>query len=89
MLYLNNIEVASHNLGLKGKYENVAGCLIAYACLKSFELGKNAYEGYLTFESKTELISLYQNRYRATLAMGQRMFIEPEMGLKLIDKYLK
>ncbi len=89
MLYMNNIEVAPHNLGTKGKYENVAGCLIAYACLKSFELGKNTYTGYLTFESKTELISFYQARYGATLAMGQRMFIEPNVGLKLIDKYLK
>lgn len=89
MLYMNNIEIAPHNLGSKGKYDNVAGCLIAYGCFKSFELGKNTYKGYLTFESKTKLIPLYQKKYGATLAMGQRMFIEPEVGLELIDKYLK
>ena len=33
MLYMNNIEVAPHNLGSKGKYDNVAGCLIAFGCL--------------------------------------------------------
>ena len=88
MLYMNNIEIAPHNYGSKGKYENVAGCLIAYGCLKSFELGKNHYKGYLTFESKTKLISLYEQKYNATLAMGQRMFIEPKESLKLIEKYL-
>lgn len=88
MLYMNNIEVAPHNIGSKGKYDYVAGALIAYGCLKSFELGKNNYKGFLTFESKTELIPLYQNKYGAILAMGQRMFIEPEIGLELIEKYL-
>ena len=88
MLYMNNIEVAPHNLGSDGKYDNVAGCLIAFGCLKSFELGKNTYKGYLTFESKTELIPLYQDIYGATLAMGQRMFSDPDTGLGLIDKYL-
>ncbi len=89
MLYMNTIEVAPHNYGSKGRYDNIAGCLIAFACLKSFELGKNDYEGFLTFESKTELIQLYQDKYRANLAAGQRMFIQPEMSLKLIEKYLK
>ena len=41
----NNIEVAPHNYGSKGRYENVAGSLIAFACYKSFELGKNYYLG--------------------------------------------
>lgn len=88
MLYMNNIEIAPHNYGSSGKYENIAGCLIAYGCLKSFELGQKYYKGYLTFESKTKLISLYQQKYNATLAMGLRMFIEPQAGLKLIEKYL-
>lgn len=89
MLYMNNIEIAPHNRSSTGKFDNVAGCLIAYGCLKSFELGKNTYKGYLTFESKTELIPLYQKKYGATLAMGQRMFIEPDVGLNLIKKYIK
>lgn len=88
MLYMNNIEVAPHNFGSNGKYDNIAGCLIAYACYKSFELGKNHYRGYLTFDSKTKLIPLYQRKYGATLAMGQKMFIEPKNGERLIEKYL-
>jgi len=89
MLYMNNIEVAPHNIGSRGKFYNVAGCLIAFGCLKSFELGKNTYKGYLTFDSKTKLIPLYEKKYGATSTMGQRMFIGPVQGLELIDKYLK
>ncbi|MCB9352920.1 MAG: hypothetical protein H6573_36360 [Lewinellaceae bacterium] len=88
MLYMNNVEVAPHNYGRKGKYENVAGCLIAFACKKSFELGKGHYLGFLSFDSKTELISLYQDKYGATWAMGQKMFIDPVNGRKLMGKYL-
>lgn len=89
MLYMNNIEVAPHNYGKNGKYENVAGNLIAYGCLQSFELGKGNYEGFLAFESKTELIPFYQTRYGARHATGQRMFFEPKAGRKLMKKYLK
>lgn len=88
MVYMNNIEIAPHNIGRTGKYDKVAGSLIAYGCLKSFELGLDSYNGYLTFESKTELIKLYQEKYGAVLTMGQRMFIGPEVGLQLIKEYL-
>ena len=88
MLYMNNVEVAPHNYGSTGKFDYVAGCLIAFGCLKSFERGKGYYKGYLTFESKTELIPLYQEKYGAVLAMGQRMFIEPKMGIQLVEQYL-
>lgn len=89
MIYMNNIEVAPHNIGKNGKFDHTAACLIAYGCHQSFEKGKGYYVGYLTFESKTELIPLYQKKYEATLAMGQRMFIEPEIGIKLMKKYLR
>jgi hypothetical protein len=88
MLFMNNIEVAPHNLGKNGTFHNVAGGLIGFACLQSFDLGKGNYKGYLSFDSKTELIELYQERYGATLAMKQRMFIDPEQGKILIDQYL-
>lgn len=88
MLYMNNIEVAPHNYGATGLYENVAGCLLAYACYKSFELGKNNYVGYLVFDSKTQLIELYQNKYGATYARGQKMFFDPNAGKALIQKHL-
>jgi hypothetical protein len=88
MLFMNNIEVAPHNYGSDGEYENVAGCLLAYACYKSFEFGKNHYLGYLSFDSKTQLIDLYQNKYGATYARGQKMFFDPNAGKVLIQKYL-
>jgi len=88
MLYMNNIEVAPHNYGSKGKYDRVAGCLIAFACHKSFELGKNAYKGYLSFDSKTELVKLYEKKYGATHAIGHKMFFDPKAGKRLIDLYL-
>lgn len=88
MLYMNNIEVAPQNYGSQGKYDKVAGCLIAFACLKSFEMGKDYYKGYLTFQSKTDLITFYQKKYGAVIAGGHRMFIEPNVGTQLIEEYL-
>ncbi len=88
MLYMNNIEIAPHNFGSNGKYDHVAGCLIAFGCKYSVSSGKNHYEGYLTFDNKTKLVPLYRNKYGAIQAMGLRMFIEPEIGVLLIRKYL-
>jgi hypothetical protein len=62
--------------------------LIALGCLKSFELGKTAYTGYLSFDSKTKLIELYQNKYGAILAAGQKMYLSPETGKTLIKEHL-
>jgi hypothetical protein len=88
MIYMNNVEVAPHNYGRAGKYEGVAGSLIAFASLKSFEQGKGPYVGYLSFDSKTELIELYEQGYGATWAMGQKMFIDPGSGKSLMKRYL-
>ena len=89
MLYLNNIEVAPHNFGSEGRYEHVAGSLLAFGCYKSFELGRKHYLGFLSFDSKTELIELYEKKYGATHAVGQKMFFDPNAGKALIQKYLK
>lgn len=88
MPFMNNIEVAPHNYGSEGKYENVAGSLIAFACYKSFEIGKNSYVGFLSFESKTKLFDLYQNKYGAKYAMGNKMFFDPDTGKTLMKQYL-
>lgn len=88
MLYMDNLEVAPHNLGRKGRFGHVAGSLIAFACRQSFLFGKGAYQGYLTFTSKSELVPLYQERYGASLAMGQKMFIGPDQGKLLMKQYL-
>lgn len=89
MLFMNNIELAPENIGANKKHEHVAGCLLAYACRKSFEIGSGNYNGYLSFDSKTNLIDLYQSQYGASLAMGNKMYFSPEAGKKLMKKYLQ
>jgi len=85
---LMNIEVAPWNYGSKGKYNNVAEILISYACLKSFELNKGNYRGFLVFTSKGNLIEYYQKKYKAELIFRERMIINPEIGKQLIKSNL-
>jgi hypothetical protein len=88
MVYMNNLELAPYNIGKGKKYDWVAGCLIAYGCRFSFEEGKGNYQGFLTFESKTELIPWYAKKYGAVRTLGQKMFIDIDQGEKLIEHYL-
>ena len=88
MLFMNNIELAPYNIGKNKKYKNTAGCLLAFACMKSFEKGLGSYNGFLSFDSKTELIDLYHKKYGATFAMGHKMYFNPTAGKKLMKKYL-
>lgn len=88
MVYMNNIEVAPHNFGQSKRFQNVAGCLLAYACYKSFEWGRGDYQGFLAFDSKTQLIELYQQKYGATHARGHKMFFDPTAGQALMETYL-
>ncbi|MCB0653407.1 MAG: hypothetical protein KDC85_19180 [Saprospiraceae bacterium] len=89
MMYMNNLEVAPHNYGSNGRFDRVAGCLLAFACWKSFELGRNNYLGFVAFDSKTNLIELYEKKYGATHAIGQKMFFDPVAGKNLMEAYLK
>jgi hypothetical protein len=88
MLIMDLIEISSQNIGKAKKYINVAGILLAFACLESFKLNTN-YKGYLTFVSKSNLIDFYKNKYGASVSFGQRMFFTPEAALNLIKKYLR
>ena len=88
MLFMNSIEVAPHNLGKRKKYDNVAGCLQAFACKESFEKGKGDYQGFLSFDSKTELIELYHFKYGATYVKGNKMYFGPAAGKKLMKQYI-
>lgn len=62
--------------------------LIAFACKERFERGKEHYNGFLSFDSKTKLIEFYQNKYGAKIAMGHKMYINPIGGKVLMNKYL-
>ncbi len=88
MVFMNNLELAPYNIGKKKIYAEVAGCLLAFACRESIEKGVGHYNGFLSFESKTELIELYQNKYGAIWAMGHKMYFDPKGGKKLIKRYL-
>lgn len=89
MVYINHVESAPQNKRAGKKYDYVAGCLFAYACDLSVNLGKKGYIGYVSFDSKTRLIPLYKEKYGAIHIGGSRMFFEPETGKKLINQYLK
>lgn len=89
MLIMDVLEIAPHNIGRKDKkYDYVAGCLIAFACRESFKLGGN-YKGFLTFVSKSNLIKWYSSKYGAVVALGQRMYIDNNVGLRLMKEYLE
>ena len=70
MLFMNNIEIAPHNIGKDGIHENVAGCLLAYGCKEGFRRGVENYKGYLLFDSKSDLIELYQKKVWSNLGNG-------------------
>lgn len=89
MLFMNNIEIAPHNIGNNKKYTNAAGILLAFACKQSFEKGKGNYRGFLPFDSKTELVDLYCKKHGASLAMGHKLFFHPEAGKILMEKHLE
>lgn len=89
MLIMNALEIAPHNIGRKNKkYDYVGGCLIAFACKESFKLD-SAYKGFLTFMAKTSLIKWYSKKYGASVGLGQRMYIDSENGLNLINEYFE
>ena len=85
---MSNLELSPINYGTKGKISNVAGCLIAYGCLLTFQLNEGNYKGHLAFTSKGELIPHYEKYYYAELVYREKMIIFPDNGKKLIKKYL-
>ena len=85
---MSNLELSPENYGSIGKIGNVAGCLIAYGCLLTFQLNEGNYKGHLAFTSKGELIAHYEKYYYAELVYREKMIIFPQNGKKLIKKYL-
>ncbi len=85
---MSNLELSPENYGSNGKISNVAGCLIAYGCLLTFQLNEGSYKGHLAFTSKGELIPHYEKHYYAELVYREKMIIFPPNGKKLIKEYL-
>ncbi|WP_281228753.1 hypothetical protein [Flavobacterium aquiphilum] len=94
--YMAFVEVAPHNRGTVREYDNVAGCLIAYACRLSFLNGEDHFQGWLAFdvleeniEDESKLMKVYATKYNALrFDESTTMFIPPEGGKKLINEFL-
>ena len=80
------IESAPFNRGKTKVYAGVPGNLVAFACKLSFQRGC---DGYVSFVSKTQLVSHYQETLGAIHFGGRLMIIETPAALRLIDRYFK
>ena len=66
-------------------YENIAGCLIAWACRLAFIRG---YYGFVSLVPKTRLIEHYKNAYGFE-QFGRQLAVDTEQSHRLIKQYLK
>lgn len=82
--YLHLVESAPFNLGKSKLYEGVPGNLFAFTCKTSWDKG---YQGFVSFTSKTRLITHYEKTLGATHVGGHKMVIFPKEALSLIKKY--
>jgi hypothetical protein len=83
-LYMNLIETAPHNFGKAKQYRGVAGNLVAYVCMKSFDKG---FDGFVCFDAKTQLIEHYEKSLGAFRISSQRMAIETNAAKNLVARY--
>lgn len=83
-LYMNLIETAPHNFGKEKQYRGVAGNLVAFLCMKSFEKG---FDGFVCFDAKTQLIEHYEKTLGAFLISSQRMAIATNAAKNLVVRY--
>ena len=85
-VFLHLIENAPFNRGKTKVYAGVPGNLVAFACKLSFQRG---YDGYVSFVSKSQLISHYQETLGAIHFGGRLMIIETPAALRLINRYFQ
>jgi hypothetical protein len=83
-LYMNLIETAPHNFGKAKQYRGVAGNLVAFVCMKSFEKG---FDGFVCFDAKTQLTEHYEKTLDAFLISSQRMVIATNAAKNLVVRY--
>ena len=70
--YIHLVESAPFNLGKNKLYEGVPGNLFAFSCKQSWDRG---YEGFVSFQSKTKLVSHYEKSLGAVHVGGNKMVI--------------
>ncbi|MCC6410081.1 MAG: hypothetical protein IT270_00395 [Saprospiraceae bacterium] len=84
--YMHLVESAPFNLGKHKLYTGVPGNLFAFACKLSWDKG---YQGFVSFQAKTSLITHYETTLGAEHVGGHKMIIFPNAALKLIKQYFK
>lgn len=85
-IYMALIESSPLNRGTDKRYLGVPGNLVAFACKYSFDKG---YEGYISFESKTKLVSHYEMSLGARVLFGNVMVIDTAAAQKLVNQYFR
>ena len=85
-VYIYLLESSPFNIGKNKLYEGIPGNLVAFACKISFQRGG---EGFVSFESKTQLIEHYIKTLGAYHFGGHLMIIDTIAAKRLIDKYFK
>ncbi len=86
-VYVSLVESAPHNRNMEKANDGVGGNLFAFACVLPKEHG---YEGFVTFESKTELMGYYAKNFGAKpIGNTNRMFIDEVAAENLITIYFK
>ncbi len=85
-VYMHLLESATFNLGKNKIYRGVPGNLVAYACKISFQQG---HDGFVSFQSKTQLIEHYEKTLGAYHFGGHLMVIPTVSAKILINKYFK
>lgn len=85
------LEAIEENVGKAKKIENIAACLIAFACRESF---RRSHDGFLFLTPKTGLIDHYSEKYGLEYCppIGSKlegiMIAKPHVSLSLIKQYL-
>ena len=79
------LESSKDNIGASKTYDNIAGCLIAWACRLAFIRG---YLGFVSLIPKTRLIEHYKNAYGFE-QFGRQLAVDTEQSHRLIKQYLK
>ena len=85
-VYMHLLESAPFNMGKNKVYVGVPGNLVAFACLRSFQIGG---AGFVSFQSKTKLIEHYVETLGATYYGKHNLIIETEAATKLVRQYFK
>ena len=88
LLYMDCIEVAPTNYGSKGRYDYVAGSLLAIGCLLAGKLGRDVYIRLSPFYQQNRLDWALCQQIRHYAGRWPKAIFQRHRWEKLIDTYL-